>query len=65
MTRGGGSFVPGFIQNQGAMVARLRRHTVTDPPAEGIYTCTIRDDTTMFQTLYVGLYNSGGGKHNR
>ena len=54
--------VPGFRRNRGPMVVRLFRETATDP-AEGIYHCVIEDDTFTEQTLYVGLYNSGGGAY--
>ena len=54
------SDVPGFARNRAAMVVRLRR-TSGDPP-EGIYECTIEDATSTVQIVYVGLYNTGGGK---
>ena len=54
--------VPGFRRNRGPMVVSLYRETATDP-AEGIYHCVIEDDTFTEQTLYVGLYNSGGGTY--
>ena len=60
-TRVDGTAVPGFRKKRGPMVLRLLRHTATDPPAEGIYDCVIEDDTLTLQTVYVGLYNSGGG----
>ena len=60
-TRVGSIDVPGFRRNRGPMVVRLLRNTATDPPAEGIYHCVIKDDTSTPRTLYVGLYNSGGG----
>jgi len=53
--------VPGFQRNRGPQVVRLIRYTATDPPAEGIYRCEILDDTMTTQTVYVGLYSSGGG----
>ena len=56
-----GTEVPGFKRNRGPMVVRLLRNTATDPPAEGIYDCVIEDDTLTSHTVYVGLYNSGGG----
>ena len=43
------------------MVVRLHRNTASDPPSEGIYYCVVEDDTFINQTVYVGLYNSGGG----
>ena len=60
-TRVDGTDVPGFRRKRGPMVVRLLRNTATDPPAEGIYECVIDDDTFTPQTVYVGLYNSGGG----
>ena len=54
--------VPRFRRNMGPMVVRLWRTTVsTDSPVEGIYHCEIKDATEMLQTVYVGLYNDGGG----
>ena len=53
--------VPGFERNRGPMVVRLHRRTASDPPSEGIYYCVVEDDTFKYQTVYVGLYNSGGG----
>ena len=57
----GSGDVPGFDRNRGPMVVRLHRNTATDPPSEGIYYCVVEDDTFTDQTVYVGLYNSGGG----
>ena len=54
--------VPRFVRTRGPMVVRLLRNTATDPPSEGIYHCVVEDDTMTEHTLYVGLYNSGGGK---
>ena len=48
---------------RGPMMVRLLRNTTTDPPSEGIYHCLVEDDTLTEQTVYVGLYNSGGGTH--
>ena len=53
--------VPGFWRNRGPMMVRLLRNTATDPPSEGIYHCLVEDDTLTEQTVYVGLYNTGGG----
>ena len=55
------SNVPGFRRNRGPMMVRLLRNTATGPPSEGIYHCLVEDDTLTEQTVYVGLYNSGGG----
>ena len=52
--------VPGFGRNKGDMVVRLRRNSVTEPE-EGIYHCVVQDADDVPQTVYVGLYNSGGG----
>ena len=41
------------------MIVRLRRNTGT--PEEGIYHCVVEDADNTPQTVYVGLYNSGGG----
>ena len=60
-TRVAGTDVPGFRRNRGPMVVRLWRYTATGTPAEGVYDCMIEDDTFTLQTVYVGLYNSGGG----
>ena len=54
-----GTAVSGFTSNTGSTVVRLRR--IAGDPPEGIYHCSIEDDIPSFQTLYVGLYNSGGG----
>ena len=53
--------VPGFRRNRGPGVVRLIRDTGT--PAEGIYRCTVVDNSTELQSVnvHVGLYNSGGG----
>ena len=53
--------VPGFRRNRNPMIVRLYRNTATDPPLEGIFHCEVEDDTFTQQTVYVGLYNSGGG----
>ena len=57
--------VPAFIRRRGPMMVRLLRNTATDPPSEGIYHCLVEDDTLTEQTVYVGLYNSGGGIYIR
>ena len=53
------STVPGFERDRRPMMVRLHRNTGT--PSEGIYYCVVEDDTFTDQTVYVGLYNSGGG----
>ena len=60
-TRVNGNDVPGFRRTRGPMMVRLLRNTATDPPSEGIYHCLVEDDTLTEQTVYVGLYNTGGG----
>ena len=57
----GSDDVLGFVRTRGPMVVRLLRNTATDPPSEGIYHCVVEDDTMTEDTLYIGLYNSGGG----
>ena len=60
--------VPGFMRNRDPMIVRLLRNTATDPlsgiPSEGIFRCGVEDDTIIVQTVFVGLYNSGGGIYN-
>ena len=51
--------VPGFDRARYPMKVQLHRYTGT--PSEGIYYCVVEDDTFINQTVYVGLYNSGGG----
>ena len=62
--------VPGFRRNRGPGMVQLIRYTtninpslngMTFTPPEGIYHCEVEDATMTQQTLYVGLYNSGGG----
>ena len=53
--------VPGFGRNRSPGVVRLIRRTDTSTPAEGIYRCTVQDNSREPQSVYVGLYNSGGG----
>ena len=54
--------VPGFTESTASAVVRLWRTTGTPP--EGIYWCSILDAASTLQTVYVGLYNSGGGVYN-
>ena len=73
---GGNWFVPGgstvgaissvgtadFGRNRAPGLVRLIRNSAaTGTPTEGIYRCEVQDDTLTEQTVYVGLYNSGGG----
>ena len=62
--------VPGFRRNKRAGIVRLIRYTtninpslagMTFTPPEGIYHCEVEDATLTQQTVYVGLYSSGGG----
>ena len=51
--------VPGFRKNRDPGILRLFR--VIGTPAEGIYHCELEDDTFTKKTVFVGLYNNGGG----
>ena len=53
--------VPGFERDRHPMMVLLLRRTASNPPSEGIYYCVVEDDTFTEQTVYVGLYNRGGG----
>ena len=53
------SDVPGIIRVRGPMVVRLKR--TSGAPPEGIYRCSLLDNTSTVIHLYVGLYNSGQG----
>ena len=53
--------VPGFDRDRYPMKVQLHRYTPTGTPSEGIYYCVVEDATFINQTVYVGLYNSGGG----
>ena len=57
----GSTDVPGFERNRDAMVLRLRRMTTGTAADEGIYWCSVNDDEEIYHTIYVGLYNTGGG----
>ena len=51
-----------FGRTRGTGLVRLIRNSdATGTPTEGIYSCTVQDNTMTLQTVYVGLYNSGGG----
>ena len=56
--------VQGLDRSRGPMVVRLRR-SGSGTPTEGIYHCIIEDSTSMFKTVDVGLYNSGGGNNRK
>ena len=43
------------------LVRLIRNSAATGTPTEGIYRCEVQDNTATLQTVYVGLYNSGGG----
>ena len=60
-TRVNDTDVPGFRRNRAPMVVRLYRNGDTDPLSEGMYQCLVEDDRLIVRTVYVGLYNSGGG----
>ena len=55
--------VPGFTIYRSPMMVSLIRSTGSGSPSEGIYVCGVEDDTFTYQTIYVGLYNNGGGIH--
>ena len=51
-----------FGRDRGLGVVQLIRNSAAiGTPTEGIYSCTVQDDTLTLQTVYVGLYNSGLG----
>ena len=54
---------PGFRRDRGPKVVRLKRRTGTGSPQEGIYRCSIQDAALVRHTVYVGLYNRGGGNN--
>ena len=54
-----GPYVSGLTQTRSPMLVRLKR--TRGNPAEGIYHCTVQDDTSTYQRVYVGLYSRGGG----
>ena len=54
------SGVPGFYTNRSDQVIRLIRYNDTSF-VEGIYYCEVPDSNNTTLTVYVGLYNSGGG----
>ena len=51
--------VQGFGRNRAPMIVRLLNKGGT--PEQGIYYCVVDDADGATQTVYVGLYNSGGG----
>ena len=51
--------VQGFGRNRAPMLVRLLNKGGT--PEQGIYYCVVDDTGGVTQTVYVGLYNSGGG----
>ena len=50
---------PGVMRHRAPMVVKLKRNSGT--PLEGMYTCSIEDDTSTSYKIFVGLYHSGGG----
>ena len=55
----GSTAVPGFVRNRGSMVVRLKR--ANGAASEGIYWCSVKDDSPAPWIVYVGLYNNGEG----
>ena len=55
--------VKGFTRNRGSKVVRLIRTTTGTPP-EGMYWCSIPNDTSTLHTIYVGIYNHGRGMNS-
>ena len=53
--------VPGLLRNRDIGLVRLIRDNTTGTPSVGIYSCEIQDNTTRNITVYVGLYDNGGG----
>ena len=53
------SFSQGFGRNRALKVVRLLKKGSTQE--QGIYFCVVDDADGATQTVYVGLYNSGGG----
>ena len=51
----------GFYSSGGSDGIRLLRGTGI--PVEGIYTCRTADGSSTIQTVFVGLYNEGGGQY--
>ena len=58
-TRVYSTYVPGIIRNRGPMVVRLQR--TSGIPPEGIYKCSLEDDSSEVVHVHVGLYNSVQG----
>ena len=58
-TRVDGTDVPGVTRNSGYKVVRLKRTIGT--ALEGIYWCSVENAASRTQTVFVGLYYSGGG----
>ena len=54
-----GTDVPGVTMNRGPMVVRLKRTSGTPP--QGIYRCSLEDDSSKVVHVHVGLYNSAQG----
>ena len=54
--------IEGFYTSTSSYVLRLYRSNTGEQPINGIYHCTVRDDTFTYQTVYVGLYNSESGE---
>ena len=52
---------PGIQRKRGPMVVTLQRAT-HGIPTEGVYRCSIQDNTSNYHSVHVGIYNNGGGK---
>ena len=53
--------VPGFVRNRVPTLVRLIRTSGTQD--EGIYWCDVNNALETHHTVYVGLYNTGGGMY--
>ena len=56
--------VPGFRRTRSMAVVRLLHQDTGTAATEGIYHCNVQDAIPVLRTVYVGLYNSGGGNCN-
>ena len=59
-TRVDGSNVVGLKRNREPMIVRLLRDDALIED-EGMYWCSVLDDSDIHHRVYVGLYNDGGG----
>ena len=51
----------GLQRTRGPMVVRLQRAS-SGTPEDGIYRCSVQDNTSNYHSVHVGIYNNGGGK---